>query len=61
MDITNVAFWLKIVSVIMLAGFLPHTAVGYYYFRREQKKIEVERILSILRNGRNFWLFSKQI
>ncbi len=60
MDITNIvetsniAFWLKIASVIILPGFLPLTAVGYYYFKREQKRIEVKRILSKLKIDPNF-------
>ena len=52
MDTTSVAFWLKITAVIVLAEVLPLTAIGYYYFSREQKKIEVRCILVLIYS---FW------
>jgi hypothetical protein len=39
---------LKIVGVIVLAGFMPLTGLSYYLFRRRQRQIEIERIFDKL-------------
>jgi hypothetical protein len=39
---------LKIMGIIVLAGFLPLTGLSYFFFRRLQRQIEMERIFEKL-------------
>ena len=40
--------WLRLIAVIVLSLFFPLLAYSFYFFRKERRKVELERIVSKL-------------
>lgn len=40
--------WLRLIAVIVLSLFFPLLAYSFYFFRKERRKVEIERIVSKL-------------